>query len=34
MSIIKKTCIVCPIGCHLDAEVSDSGEILSVSGNT
>lgn len=34
MSIIKKTCIVCPIGCHLEAEVSDSGEILSVSGNT
>ncbi len=34
MSIIKKTCIVCPIGCHLEADVSESGEILSVSGNT
>ena len=34
MRIIKKTCIVCPMGCHLEAEVSDSGEILSVSGNT
>ena len=34
MSIIKKTCIVCPIGCHLEAEVSDAGEILSISGNT
>ncbi len=32
--IIKKTCIVCPLGCHLEAEVSDAGEILSVSGNT
>lgn len=34
MSIIKKTCIVCPIGCHLEAELSESGEILSISGNT
>lgn len=34
MSIIKKTCIVCPIGCHLEAELSERGEILSVSGNT
>ena len=32
--MIEMTCIVCPIGCHLEAEVSDSGEILSVSGNT
>ncbi|MBP3919501.1 MAG: DUF1667 domain-containing protein [Clostridia bacterium] len=31
---VKKTCIVCPMGCHLEAEVSDNGEILSVSGNT
>ena len=31
---IKKTCIVCPIGCHLEAEVGDTGEILSISGNT
>ena len=34
MSIIKKTCIVCPIGCHLEAELNEQGEILSVSGNT
>ncbi len=34
MSIMKKTCIVCPIGCHLEAEVSESGEILSITGNT
>ena len=34
MSMIKKTCIVCPIGCHLEAELSENGEILSVSGNT
>ncbi len=32
--MVKKTCIVCPMGCHLEAEVSDNGEILSVSGNT
>ncbi len=31
---VKKTCIVCPIGCHLEAEVSDTGELLSVTGNT
>ena len=34
MSIIKKTCIVCPIGCHLEAEVTEAGEILSITGNT
>lgn len=28
------TCIVCPIGCSLSVELSDSGEVLSVSGNT
>ena len=33
-TIMKKTCIVCPIGCHLEAEVSETGEILSISGNT
>lgn len=33
-TIVKKTCIVCPMGCHLEAQVSDDGEILSVSGNT
>ncbi len=32
--LIKKTCIVCPMGCHLEAEVAEDGEILSVSGNT
>lgn len=26
------TCIGCPMGCHLTAEVTDGGEILSVSG--
>ena len=34
MSMIKKTCIVCPIGCHLEAEVDGDGKILSISGNT
>ena len=33
-TIVKTTCIVCPMGCHLEAQVSDAGEILSVSGNT
>ena len=28
------TCIVCPIGCHLTAELDESGKVLSVSGNT
>ena len=28
------TCIVCPIGCHLSAELNESGEVISVSGNT
>lgn len=27
------TCIVCPRGCALTVELSDSGEVLSVSGN-
>ena len=27
------TCIVCPRGCALSVELSDSGEVLSVSGN-
>ena len=34
MSMIKKTCIVCPIGCHLEAEVGGDGKILSITGNT
>ena len=28
------TCIVCPIGCHLCAEVNEKNEVISVSGNT
>ena len=28
------TCIVCPIGCHLTAELDEGGRVLSVSGNT
>ena len=34
MNTIKKTCIVCPIGCHLEAEVDGDGKILSITGNT
>ena len=28
------TCIVCPMGCRMTVELSDDGEILSVTGNT
>ena len=28
------TCINCPVGCRMTVTVSDSGEFLSVSGNT
>lgn len=28
------TCINCPMGCRMTAELSDSGKLLSVSGNT
>ena len=28
------TCIVCPIGCRLCAELGEGNEVLSVSGNT
>lgn len=27
-------CIVCPIGCHLNVELSEQGEVLKVEGNT
>ena len=27
-------CIVCPIGCHMTAELDDNGRMLSVTGNT
>ena len=28
------TCINCPVGCRMTVELSDSGEFLSVTGNT
>ena len=28
------TCINCPVGCRMTVQLSDSGEVLSVSGNT
>ena len=28
------TCIVCPIGCHLQAELDENGRVTAVSGNT
>ena len=27
-------CVSCPIGCSITVELSDSGEVLSVTGNT
>ena len=33
MKTRELTCIVCPRGCSLSVELSDSGEVLSVSGN-
>ncbi len=32
--IKELTCICCPMGCALRAEVDDSGNVISVSGNT
>lgn len=34
MPIRELTCISCPLGCQLKVEVNDSGEVLSVTGNT
>ncbi len=35
MNTVKKlTCVVCPAGCSIEATQSESGEILSVTGNT
>ena len=28
------TCINCPVGCRMTVQLSDSGEVLSVTGNT
>ena len=28
------TCIICPVGCSLKAELDDDGKFISVSGNT
>jgi len=28
------TCIVCPLGCSLQVELSEAGEILNITGNT
>lgn len=32
--IKEMTCVACPLGCQLTVELSDSNEVLSVSGNT
>lgn len=35
MNTIKKmTCIVCPMGCQLEAELDEGGHVVSVTGNT
>lgn len=33
-NVRKMTCIVCPIGCRMDVEVSPNGSVKSVTGNT
>ncbi|MCQ2432981.1 MAG: DUF1667 domain-containing protein, partial [Clostridia bacterium] len=33
-SIKNMTCIVCPMGCALEAELDDAGNIVRISGNT
>lgn len=30
----EMACIICPMSCHLTVETNESGEVLSVSGNT
>lgn len=30
----EMACIVCPVSCHLEVELNEAGEVLSVSGNT
>ncbi len=32
--IREMVCVACPLGCPLRVELSDSGEVLSVTGNT
>lgn len=32
--IKELTCICCPMGCSLKAEIDDNGNVISVSGNT
>ena len=32
--IQEMVCIVCPIGCHLKAEVNEKNEVISVTGNS
>lgn len=34
MKTTELTCIVCPIGCTLRVEQNDTGEVVSVTGNT
>lgn len=28
------TCIICPIGCHIEADIDDNGNIISLTGYT
>ena len=34
MKTTELTCIVCPVGCALQVEQNDEGEVISVTGNT
>ena len=33
-TIKNMTCIVCPMGCQIEAELDENGKVLSVTGNT
>lgn len=34
MTIHELTCISCPLGCQMEVEVDDQGQVVSVTGNT
>ncbi|WP_343207906.1 DUF1667 domain-containing protein [Anaerolentibacter hominis] len=34
MAVKNLTCINCPLGCELEVELDDSGQVISVRGNT
>ena len=33
-SIRKMTCVVCPVGCRMEAQIDENGAVTAVTGNT